>query len=240
MQKTKQLHMTFGTRGGWRPGAGRKAVRGRKHVPHRKRPILAPRYPVHITLKVCRELRSLRTKKRYQAIRRAFVAGCVRDGFRIVDWSIQGDHVHLIGEAKSARALSRGMQGFKVRVARSLNRLAGRRGAVFVERYHCRQLKTPREVRAAKCYVINNARRHAAQRGELMGACWADPFSSWAWFEGWKDVPAQRLRGARKGPESERPVAEPKTWLLRVGWRRHGLIRLDEVPGIHKRKKKIS
>jgi len=47
---------------------------------------------VHVTLKLRREMRTLRTKKRVQILRRAFVAGCVREGFRIVDWSIQSDH----------------------------------------------------------------------------------------------------------------------------------------------------
>jgi len=35
-----------------------------------------------------------------------------------------------------------------------------------------------------------------------------------------------------------RPVAEARTWLLSVGWRRHGLISVAEVPGkpLHKRR----
>jgi REP element-mobilizing transposase RayT len=178
----------------------------------------------------------MRKEKRASVIRGAFVAGCVREGFRIIDWSIQGDHIHLIVEARDNVSLSRGIQGFCVRVARGLNRLLKRRGTVFAQRYHVRELRTPREVRAARAYVINNARRHAAQQhGWVMPDGWMDPFSSWAWFDGWRDCLRARQNQARAGPEAERPVAEPQTWLLRKGWRRHGLIGVDEIPGVRQK-----
>jgi REP element-mobilizing transposase RayT len=234
-KRSRQLVMTFGW-GGWRPGAGRKTKRGgNRRVPHRSRPVVRTRYPLHVTIRFLRELRSMRTKKRVKAIRRAFVAGCVRDGFRIVDWSIQGDHIHLIVEAHDKHSLSRGIQGFNVRVARSLNGLWNRRGTVFAERYHARELRTPREVRSARAYVMNNARRHASQEGEIITADWIDPYSSWAWFDGWRNCPKTEQYAARAGPEGERPVGEARSWLLRKGWRRHGLVSRDEIPGVSRR-----
>jgi len=199
-------------------------------VSHLARPRLASRYPVHVSLKLRRELGSLRTKIKVKAIRRAIVAA-IGTGFRVVDWSVQGDHLHLTVEAADARALSRGMQGLNIRIARGLNAALGRRGPVFADRYHARILKTPREVRNARAYVLLNARRHARQRGEGLSRSWVDPFSSWAWFEGWRDCPSTWVEAARAGPEAERCSAVPKTWLLGVGWRRHGLIPIGEVPG---------
>jgi REP element-mobilizing transposase RayT len=156
-----------------------------------------------------------------QVIRRAFCAACSRDGFRITDWSVQGDHIHLIAEAQDNPALARGVQGFCVRVARGLNGLLERRGPVFVDRYHARILATPREVRNCVAYVLQNARHH----GVALGKGQPDPCSSWQSFDGWRTLPV----AARDGE----PVATapPRTWLRRVGWRRHGLVRLDEVPG---------
>ena len=58
-----------------------------------------------------------------------------------------------------------GMQGLAIRIARGLNRLWGRKGKVFADRYHDRVLRTPREVRNALAYVLNNARRHAVRCG---------------------------------------------------------------------------
>jgi REP element-mobilizing transposase RayT len=162
---------------------------------------------------------------------RSALRQAVATGFRVIDWSIQGDHLHLIVEADNTVALSRGMQGLSIRIARGLNRALGRKGKVFADRYHVRVLTTPREVRNARAYVMLNARRHAAQRGRRLVHREVDIYSSWAWFDGWKDCPKSWIRKARAGPDAERCNTDPQTWLMRVGWRRHGLIRLGEVPG---------
>jgi REP element-mobilizing transposase RayT len=139
---------------------------------------LTRRHPAHVTLKVHRDVASLRTKDRCKIIRSAFVAACGCPGARIVDWSVQGNHLHLTVEADSTRQLSGALQGFCIRVAKGLNRLLGRKGSVFVERYHLRVLTTPREVRNARAYVINNYRRHAAAAGRRVERGWMDPCSS--------------------------------------------------------------
>ena len=141
-------------------------------------------------------------------------------------------------EAKDNDSLSRGMQGLCVRLARRLNAQLGRSGPVFAERYNARELKTPREIRNCRAYVLNNHHRHAAQQG--MDSSGVDPYSSWAWFDGWKDCPAKWVAKARAGPERSRPVAEAHTWLLSEGWRRHGLVRVDEIPGLRRSRWKIN
>lgn len=227
----KQLVMTFGTWGGWRPGAGRKPSKRRnKRVLHRARPRVTRRCPLHITLRVRRELTSLRVKARCQVIRQAFAAACSYDGVRIVDWSVQANHLHLIVEADSAQQLARAMQGFCVRVAKGLNRLLGRKGSVFQERYHQRVLGTPREVRNARAYVISNYRRHAATAGRQMDPGWVDPCSSWAWFDGWRDLTRAHEALARETRTGPALASNAKGWMLTKGWRKHGLVRVDEVP----------
>lgn len=229
-KKTRQRVMSFG-RGGWRPGAGRpKSNRRNKRVLHRQRPEVTSRTPAHITLRVRPELTSLRTKKRVQLIRQAFVASCNRDGFRIIDWSIQGNHLHLIVEADGNGQLGRGMQAFTIRVARGLNRLAGRKGAVFTERYHIHVLATPAEVRNARAYVLNNFRRHAAHSVRRVRAGWVDPYSSWAWFDGWRDLPEALKHSATEERAGPAAAAQAQSWLLRVGWRRRGLVSINETP----------
>jgi len=179
---------------------------------------------------LARHIGNLRTKAKVKVIRGALVKA-IAGGFRIMDWSIQRDHLHLIVESASAAALSRNMQGLCIRIARGLNRELGARGKVFVDRYHARPLKTRREVRNARAYVMLNARRHAAQQGRPLKSGKLDPYSSWAWFDGWKDCPRAWVRQARAGPDAERCCVEPRSWLMKVGWRKHGLIRIDEVPG---------
>ena len=128
--------------------------------------------------------------------------------------------MHFVVEAKNRERLSRGMQGLSIRVAKALNRLWERKGKVFADRYHDRILRTPREVRNALRYVLNNARRH----GLKVAPGKADPFTSAKWFDGWKGFdPFPRMGRV--------PVELARTWLLRVGWRKHGLLPVSEIPG---------
>jgi REP element-mobilizing transposase RayT len=167
----------------------------------------------------------LRSVKLVRQLERSFAAACERSRFRVVHYSIQPDHVHLIVEAMSNHALACGMKSIAARVARAANRVFRRCGPVLADRYHRRIVRTPREVRNAIAYVLLNARRHLAKRGPVPeGEARIDPASSGRWFAGWM---------RRLWPASDPPsVAPPRTWLLRVGWRRHGLISLSEVPGI--------
>jgi putative transposase len=128
--------------------------------------------------------------------------------FRVLVYSIQTDHVHLVVEADGRTALIRGVQGLAVRCAKALNRALGRRGPVWDHRYHARRLKTPREVRMAYVYVLLNFRKH------LRAAPGIDPCSSGFWFDGWARPPTL--------PSGPSPVAQARTWLARIGWLRAG------------------
>jgi hypothetical protein len=123
----------------------------------------------------------------------------------------------MLVEASDKVGLSRGLTGLIVRAARAVNRVLGRRGKVWGDRYHARALRTPREVRNAIVYVLMNAKKHLRVALDL------DPCSSASRFDGWK-TPLET------GPPN-RPVVElAETWLLRTGWKRHGLIGREERP----------
>src|SRR5689334_23007064 len=145
--------------GGARRGAGRKKT-VKRGGPHRARPALAAWHPVHAVLRTHRGLGRLRQGDMYRAIRRVLVRYLGRDDFRVVQLSIQSNHLHLIVEAQDARALSRGMQSFAINVARAINGVWRRAGAVFAGRYHATQIKTARQARNTLGYVLNNWRRH--------------------------------------------------------------------------------
>jgi hypothetical protein len=67
----------------------------------------------------------------------------------VVHFSFQENHAHLIVEADDKSSLSRGLNGLSVRLARAYNRVLGRRGRLWAERFHARALRTPREMRRA-------------------------------------------------------------------------------------------
>jgi REP element-mobilizing transposase RayT len=204
-----------------------------------------------VTLRAVSGLYSFRSQTIFRRLRDA-LSRASRRLFAIVHFSVQSNHVHLIVEAHDKRALSRGMQGLGVRLARAHNRLAQRRGSVFADRYHAHELATPRAVRNALVYVLQNHRKH------VLGARGMDAMSSAAWFDGWSSdakagfdvwaraqpgviepwvatgppVPAHLLaREADKVPPC--PVVPSGTWLGTVGWRvksGRGAIKLGECP----------
>ena len=191
----RQLALDLPQWGGRRAGAGRPRQHARPglrgtEVPHLRRPELSQRHPVHVTLRVGPGVGYLRTQRRAALLAQAFCAAHLRFGLRIVHYSIQGNHLHLIVEAADANSLSRGMQGLCIRIARRLNALAARTGSVFVDRYHAHVLVSRREVANAVRYVLDNFRHHAREK---LPRGWRDPLSTAA-----------------------APLSAPGTWLLRM------------------------
>jgi REP element-mobilizing transposase RayT len=217
----EQLTLDRFTWGGARPGAGRKKSKT-AGVPHTAREEFSKHHPLHVTLKLRDGLESLRGPREFEAVCLAFLAGKEKEGFRLVHFSVQENHIHLIVEADDKRALARGLQGLQVRIAKKLIRIWGRRGSVFADRYHAVVLRTPRQVKHALAYVLNNARRH----GKRFGFDEPDPHSSGDQFHGWNQIPTLELGWTTLGL-----VAKARTWLLNVGWRRHGLIPISTIPG---------
>jgi REP element-mobilizing transposase RayT len=213
------LQAAPGTHGGMRRGAGRKEGR-RTTVKRIARPTLDGRCPCHVTLRLRAGAPHLRRNRVYQTLRAVFRLGKDRFGFRLNHYSVQSNHLHLICEADDTRGLSRGMQGLAVRIARRVNKTAGRRGKLFRDRYHLRVLESPTEVRRGLIYVLRNSVHH----GALPGGPFIDVYSSAGVFDGW----VERLPPViDDGPPT---VVAARTWLLAKGWRRAGAISLNDAP----------
>lgn len=202
---------------------------------HRARPAHDFRHPVHVTIRRVRLAPDFRT----ECIRAVVLHELSRaraKGVRVVQYSIQSDHVHLIVEGADAADLSAQMRTLFSRVAMMVNQAAGRRGSLFRDRHHRHALKTPREVRNALVYVLFNARKHqrdhAAEAQALHDA--PDPCSSAPWFRHWAAdarPPPELVRAVLAGLPAEAPVTASSTWLGEAGWARAGgPIRFDERP----------
>jgi putative transposase len=201
MKRMAQLSFPPTGRGGARPDAGRP--RGNRVTHHGRAPVDG-RHPLHLILRIRQGIWSLRSKALFRQLRYSFARVREREGFRIVHFSVQGNHIHAIIEADSTDALSRAMQSMATRIAKRINARMERHGAVFDDRYYARSLRTPSEVANAIAYVLENSRRHDARKDFTPSApIGPEPFTS-AEFAG-ADPPL---------------VSEPKTWLLRVGWMR--------------------
>ena len=248
MESTQQLALAFtpsapaesgglrpagpSRRGGRRAGAGRRREPGRPvTLPHRARPRHHHRHPVHVTMRA--RVSGLRSRDAMRVVHRALARfrRAPRDAsFRIVEFSVQSNHIHLIVEADDNRELTAGLRGLAVSLARRLNKLFARGGTFWTDRYHARALGSPRAVRNALAYVLHSARKHGAAAHPI------DECSSGAWFGGWRRdaywafaIELGPIQEVRAGPCV---VSAPRTWLAKLGWQRGGgPIGLDEVPG---------
>ena len=214
----------------YRKAAPRDGARKRSNVLHARRPRHDGRHPVHVTLRLKQGLPSLRQQRLLRLFadvlhdqrKRAY-----NEDFRVVHFSLQTNHVHLVVEADSAKGVAAGRKGYAplragvsglmIAFARRLNMMLRRKGKVWDDRYHRRDLKTPTEANRALAYVFRNFLHH----GEVgWGKGIVDPFSS-AWlFEGWTE-PVRPFRTSRRWAW---PVCRAKTWLASRGYLRAGRI----------------
>jgi len=177
---------------------------------------------VHVTVRVREDVPFLRQLHFLRELHRCFEEARERPGrkttgwFRLLHFSIQGNHIHLLVQGSDRGTLTRALIGLLGRIGKAVNRVFGRSGEVFADRYHDRVLSTPREIYNVLRYLFDNARKHGMSL--IKGR--PDPFSSGLWFDGWKDyVHDGWIR-------MESPVARAASWLLNQGWRRYGLLEL--------------
>ena len=230
--------MLFRKRGGKRRGAGRPPKGARAGSPHKTRPFLHARYPVHVTLRAISAVGQLRRRCVYRAIREATLTTARREDFRIIHLSIQHNHVHLIVEANDKHALASGMKGFQISAAKHINAEISkdklgprRRGSVFPDRYHAEIITSPTQARHALNYVMNNFRKHREDQTGSASTWKVDWFSSGIMFPGWMEYGDEPFLW--RGPATYDPLItyQPRTWLLREGYKRGGPpISVHDVP----------
>jgi len=140
-------------------------------------------------------------------------------------------------QARFPGALASGMQGFQISAAKHLNAAISqgkpgprRRGVVFPDRYHAEIITSPRQARHTLSYIMNNWRKHQEDRKAPMSVWRIDWFSTAAMFPGWAEYGEEAFLW--RGPVFYDPlvVYQPKTWLLREGWKKAGTISCREVP----------
>ncbi len=214
-RRPAQQGLPFRTHGGKRAGAGRPKDKSRNLVTHAIRPDVTEGTPVHVTLRVLPHVYGLRSERSFEGIANALRAARERTDFRVVHFSVQGNHVHLVVEASDRHVLSRRIKGLEISVARAMNRIMKRKGRVFADRYHMRVLSKPRDVRNVLAYVLKNRARHVGPRAALV-----DRYSSAHRFDGWD------VRLTPPPPDAPMLVSKPVGWLLRTGWKRWGLLSL--------------
>jgi REP element-mobilizing transposase RayT len=196
-------------------------------MPHEARPVQRASEPVHVTLRT--KFRTLRHQFVFPTVRGGIAAANRRaralGRFRIVHFSIQTGHIHLLVEAADREALWNGVRGLSVSLARRINRLMFRRGPFIADRWHGRALTTPRAVRHALVYVLGNFRKHTRSTSVVDVYSSAPYFTGFAEFAGFQTASDWHSRAS--------PVEPARSWLLARGWHRYGYISVRETPCTH-------
>jgi REP element-mobilizing transposase RayT len=192
---------------------------------HRTRPLHEARHPVHITMRRVR----LGPNLRAEIVRAAIVAQLhrvkQRNRVRVIHYSIQENHLHLMVEGPDRADLGRQTKVLFSRIAMAVNRVAMRSGKLFVDRHHRHDLTTPTEVRRALVYILFNDRKHLPSAAPKL-----DEASSTRWLPATDWLPTARPPPSAHTSDKP-PTTRPETWLARVGWRRSGgPLRFNEHP----------
>ncbi len=217
----KQISMDLFSHGGARKGAGKKKTdKGMQN--HTARPVISCKTPLHINIKLHKNLPNMRTKKLFKVVKRAIHRAQIR-GFRINQFAILKNHIHLIVEANDNKEMGKAMQALTISLAKSINGMCKRKGKVFVDRYHLHILKTPNEVKQALIYLFKNAARHYRLKNIF------DPYSSLVVFNHREKL--LDLHGflvpkflssfnqiCDHFDEIAKMIDPPRSWLLKFGW----------------------
>ncbi len=153
-----------------RKGAGRPAINdaGIRHTP---RPLITRRASLHLTVKVKRNKADIKNKAVLAILKRAILNARLK-GLRVIHYTLEYDHVHLLIEADNNKILGKGMQAFGVTLAKAINRLWKLKGEVYKHRYHFSRIESPRELKNVMNYIFNNGVKHRTAKSII------NPFNS--------------------------------------------------------------
>ena len=176
---------------------------------------------MHVTLRLEKRVGNLRHARQFAVVKKVFKTVLERSELRLVHYSVQSNHLHLIIESQSKEMLSKAMKILGGRLSKALNELSGAKGSVFTERYHSHLLTSPRQVKNALRYVLFNYHKHCKQLGMRLPKGFFDPCSSASLFKGWSRKTKVNVSGLYK-PLS---LDGGTSWLLKTGWwQKHGLL----------------
>jgi len=207
--------------GGRRENAGRK--NNTKTVNHMRRPTISLNRPMHITMRLKKDLPNLRQKRTLAAFARR-VHRAKDFGLHVLHFSLQSNHLHMIVEATTRRQLANGLRSLGGSFGKYLRRRKGGTGAIFHGRYHLRVITSARQMRNTLRYVLLNHAKHQRMIEHL------DFFSSGFLFKNWRKLLGGKLNtiiateikiiGERNLPHDlwQACVSPPRSWIARYGW----------------------
>jgi REP element-mobilizing transposase RayT len=216
----KQKQIQFKKVGGWggkRKGAGRPNLSGT--VNHMSREKVDFKKPLHITLKLNGRIKKTLRGPMMLSRLKECLKKAKAIGLRVIHFSVQMNHIHILAECRDNEVLDRGMKSLGCSLGKAIRKSCGENGPVFNGRFHLHVLKSPREMKNGLGYVLLN---HSKHDGLIP---YSDRFSSAAYFNEWKELLGRNIGPLlmdRRRREAILPpyLSPPKSWLAREGWRK--------------------
>lgn len=152
IRRKTQLNFLNRKRAG-RPPIHHPAIR------HTKRPKFFQTRSLHLTIKVRENKADIQNKKILLRLNRA-IQLARKQGLKIIHFALEFNHVHLLVEAGNHQILHRGMQALGISLAKGINKMKQKKGAVYKHRYHFRQITCARELKNVIHYILSNCKKH--------------------------------------------------------------------------------
>lgn len=150
--------------------AGRKAIHDRA-IRHTERPKFKNARSLHLTIKVRENKADIKSIKLLKALHHAIKRARLMK-LKIIHYTLEYNHVHLLVEADTHHALHRGMQAFGISFSKAINKTKRLKGTVYKHRYHFRQICSSRELKNVLHYIFHNGIKHGRTSSLI------DPFNS--------------------------------------------------------------
>jgi REP element-mobilizing transposase RayT len=145
--------------------AGRPAIHD-SGIRHTRRFRLKKPSSLHLTIKVKENKADIQNKRilktLHYAIRRARLKG-----LKIVHYTLEYNHVHLLVESVDNKILHKGMQAFGITIAKAINKIKRTKGAVYKNRYHLRVIDSPRQLKNVLHYIFSNGVKHKRTKSQI-------------------------------------------------------------------------
>lgn len=152
IRKGKQLSL-INPKGAGRPAKNDQGIR------HTSRKKFQKALSLLLTIKVRENKADIQSKRMLKRLHHAIYRARLK-GLRIIHYTLEYNHVHLLVEAGNHEILHKGMQALGISLSKSINRLKNKKGAVYKHRYHFRQISSPRDLRNVVNYILNNGIKH--------------------------------------------------------------------------------
>ena len=145
--------------------AGRPAIHdvGIRHV---KRFRLKKASSLHLTIKVRENKADIQSKRILKALHHAIKRARLK-GLKVVHYTLEYNHVHLLVESVDNKTLHKGMQAFGITIAKAINKIKRSKGAVYKNRYHLRLISSPRQLKNVLHYIFNNGVKHKRTNSKI-------------------------------------------------------------------------